>query len=192
MIPEPAEEDADLVRRARAGEERAYTLLMRRHKDGLYRFARRYTGDSDEAYEIVQLTFISAWKAIARFDTNRAFDTWLRAIALNKCRDKARRAKVRGFVFGSRDSHIEDSVDPPSSLPGPESMAMDRDELRAVEAAMTQLPDGLKAPLMLTAIEGLSMSKTAEILGMTTKAVENRVYRARKALGDAMKAGRRS
>ncbi|PKP82703.1 MAG: RNA polymerase subunit sigma-24 [Alphaproteobacteria bacterium HGW-Alphaproteobacteria-18] len=165
---------------------------MRRHKDGLYRFARRYTGDSDEAYEIVQLTFISAWKAIARFDTNRAFDTWLRAIALNKCRDKARRAKVRGFVFGSRDSHIEDSVDPPSSLPGPENMAVDRDELRAVEAAMSQLPDGLKAPLVLTAIEGLSMSETAKILGMTTKAVENRIYRARKALGDVLKASRRS
>lgn len=192
MSPESAEEDADLVRRARAGEERAYTLLMRRHKDGLYRFARRYTGDSDEAYEIVQLTFISAWKAIARFDTNRAFDTWLRAIALNKCRDKARRAKVRGFVFGSRDSHIEDSVDPPSSLPGPENMAVDRDELRAVEAAMSQLPDGLKAPLVLTAIEGLSMSETAKILGMTTKAVENRIYRARKALGDVLKASRRS
>jgi len=192
VSPESAEEDADLVRRARAGEERAYTLLMRRHKDGLYRFARRYTGDSDEAYEIVQLTFISAWKAIARFDTNRAFDTWLRAIALNKCRDKARRAKVRGFVFGSRDSHIEDSVDPPSSLPGPENMAVDRDELRAVEAAMSQLPDGLKAPLVLTAIEGLSMSETAKILGMTTKAVENRIYRARKALGDVLKASRRS
>jgi RNA polymerase sigma-70 factor (ECF subfamily) len=99
---DPAESDAELVRRARAGEERAYTLLMRRHKEALYRFARRYTGDSDEAYEIVQLTFISAWQALARFDTGRAFDTWLRAIALNKCRDKARRAKVRGFFFGPR------------------------------------------------------------------------------------------
>lgn len=181
-----AENDADLVRRARAGEERAYTLLMRQHKDGLYRFARRYTGDSDEAYEVVQLTFISAWKALARFDTGRAFDTWLRAIALNKCRDLARRAKVRGLVFGPRASRLDEPEDPPSPIPGPEVSAVDRDELRAVERAMSKLPDGLKAPLILTAIEGLSMAETAEILGMTAKAVENRLYRARKALNDAL------
>lgn len=191
MSPEPSGQDAELVRRARAGEERAYTLLMRRHKESLYRFARRYTGDSDEAYEVVQLTFISAWKALARFDTNRSFDIWLRAIALNKCRDTARRAKIRSLVFGPRTSRLDEPMDPASPLPGPEIIAAERDELRAVEAAILQLPDGLKAPLILTALEGLSMSETAAILGMTAKAVENRLYRARKVLADTLKTGRR-
>ena len=186
MSTDSAESDAALVRRARAGEERAYTLLMRRHKEALYRFARRYTGDSDEAYEIVQLTFISAWQALGRFDTGRAFDTWLRAIALNKCRDKARRAKVRGLFFGPRAHRDEAAADPAAPHPGPEDMAADRDELRAAERAIARLPDGLKAPLILTAIEGLSMSEAGEILGMTPKAVENRIYRARKALADAL------
>ncbi len=186
MSADPAESDAELVRRARAGEERAYTLLMRRHKEALYRFARRYTGDSDEAYEIVQLTFISAWQALARFETGRAFDTWLRAIALNKCRDKARRAKVRGYFFGPRVHRDEAAADPAAPLPGPENMAADRDELRAVETAIARLPDGLKAPLILTAIEGLSMAEAGQILGMTPKAVENRIYRARKALADVL------
>lgn len=186
MSADPAESDAALVRRARAGEERAYTLLMRRHKEALYRFARRYTGDSDEAYEIVQLTFISAWQALARFDTGRAFDTWLRAIALNKCRDKVRRAKVRGLFFGPRAHRDEAVADPAAALPGPEDMAADRDELRAAERAIARLPDGLKAPLILTAIEGRSMAEAADILGMTPKAVENRIYRARKALADTL------
>lgn len=186
------ENDADLIRRARAGEERAYTLLIRRHKEALYRFARRYTGNSDDAYEIVQLTFISAWKALARFDTGRAFDTWLRAIALNKCRDRARRAKVRGFVFGPRSvKDREEPPDPPSPIPGPEMELVSRDELRRVDDAISQLPDGLKAPLVLTAIEGLSMSEAADLLGMTPKAVEGRLYRARKILSDVMKQAKR-
>jgi RNA polymerase sigma-70 factor (ECF subfamily) len=65
-------------------------------------------------------------------------------------------------------------------------MAADRDELRAAERAIARLPDGLKAPLILTAIEGLSMAEAAQILGMTPKAVENRIYRARKALAGAL------
>lgn len=179
------ESDAQLVRRALAGEERAFTVLMRRHKDGLYRFARRYTGNADEAYEIVQLTFISAWKALIRFETNRAFDVWLRAIAINKCRDRARRAKVRRLVFGPPPDRETYTPEPPSQTPGPDVQMSDRDELRAVEAAIAELPQGLKAPLILTTIDGLTMAEAGEVLGITAKAVENRLYRARKALTEA-------
>ncbi|TRO95494.1 RNA polymerase sigma factor [Glycocaulis profundi] len=159
---------------------------MRRHKDGLYRFARRYTGNADEAYEVVQLSFISAWKALARFETGRAFDVWLRAIALNKCRDRARRAKVRRLVFGSPPEREGDAPEPPSQAPGPDVQVSDRDALRAAEAAIAALPDGLKAPLILTSIDGLTMAEAAQVLGMTAKAVENRLYRARKALAEAL------
>jgi RNA polymerase sigma factor CnrH len=183
---EPGETDAQLVRRALAGEERAFTLLMRRHKDGLYRFARRYTGDADEAYEVVQLTFISAWKALARFQTARAFDVWLRAIALNKCRDRARRVKVRRLVFGSPPEREDEMAEPPSPAPGPDIQISDRDELRAASEAIATLPHGLKAPLILTAIDGLTMAEAAQVLGMTAKAVENRLYRARRALTEAL------
>jgi RNA polymerase sigma factor CnrH len=183
---DPEETDAQLVRRALAGEERAFTLLMRRHKDGLYRFARRYTGDADEAYEIVQFSFISAWKALERFETARAFDVWLRAIALNKCRDRARRAKVRRLVFGSPSGGDGAMPEPPSPAPDPEAETSGRDELRAASDAIAALPDGLKAPLILTAIEGLTMAEAAQVLGMTPKAVENRLYRARRALAETL------
>ncbi len=76
---EPA--DADLVRRAIAGEDRAFTLLMRRHKGALFGFTRRYVGEVDAALEIVHETFVSAWKSLRRYDTGRPFDVWLRTIA---------------------------------------------------------------------------------------------------------------
>lgn len=185
MTGEPQDSDTDLVHRALAGEERAYGQLMTRHKDGLYRFARRYSGNSDDALEIVQLTFISAWQALARFDTGRAFDVWLRAIALNKCRDMARRRKVRRFMM-ALGQISERQADPPSPEAGPETRLLDRDELRRADAAISSLPDGLKAPLLLTALEGLTMAEAGAVLGMSAKAVENRLYRARKALAQTL------
>ena len=97
------ETDADLVLRARGGEDRAFTTLMRRHKPSLYGFVRRYVGDADAAVDVVQETLVAAWKALARFDDRRAFPVWLRAIALNKCRDRARRLAVRRFILGEKD-----------------------------------------------------------------------------------------
>jgi len=182
---EPHESDTDLVHRALAGDQRAYSLLMTRHKGALYRFARRYSGDSDDALEIVQLTFISAWQALARFDAGRAFDVWLRAIALNKCRDMARRRKVRHFIT-ALGQLPERFADPPSPEAGPETRLMDRDALRRTDEAIAALPHGLKAPLLLTAIEGLTMAEAGVVLGMSAKAVENRLYRARKALAQSL------
>lgn len=185
MTSEAQDSDASLVSRALAGDERAYSLLMTRHKEGLYRFARRYSGNGDDALEIVQLTFISAWQALARFDTGRAFDVWLRAIALNKCRDMGRRRKVRRFTMAL--SQISEKLaDPPSPEAGPETQLVDRDELRRADAAISSLPDGLKAPLLLTALEGLTMAEAGAVLGMSAKAVENRLYRARKALAQTL------
>ncbi|WP_233205137.1 RNA polymerase sigma factor [Alkalicaulis satelles] len=176
--------DADLVHRALDGDERAYSLLMKRHKDGLYRFARRYSGNGDDALEIVQLTFISAWQALRRFETGRAFDVWLRAIALNKCRDMGRRRKVRHFITAL--GQLPDNLaDPPTMQAGPEAVLLDREALRQADAAIAALPHGLKAPLLLTALEGLTMAEAGAVLGMSAKAVENRLYRARKALAAA-------
>ncbi len=69
MTTPPGErDDAALAAAVMAGDNRAFTQLMRRHKDGLYRFVRRYVGDADEAYDLVQDTFVAAWHALAGYD----------------------------------------------------------------------------------------------------------------------------
>src|SRR5262245_48027569 len=92
-----APDDAGLVRAAIAGDTSAFSSLIARYKEPLYRFIRRYVGDADEAYDLVQETFVSCWTALDTFDTARPLLTWLRRIALNKCRDWSRRRKVRWF-----------------------------------------------------------------------------------------------
>ncbi|MDP3404449.1 MAG: RNA polymerase sigma factor [Brevundimonas sp.] len=178
-----ANDDARLAVEAAIGDTRAFGVLMRRHKDAIYRFCRRYVGDADDAYDLTQQTFVSAWSALGRYDPNRAFTTWLRAIALNKCRDHGRRATVRRLIFGTRPSTEAALTEIASDAPSAETQAQDTQVLRALDRALSILPDALKTPLILTALDGLSTAEAAAVMGVSPKAVETRLYRARKVLG---------
>lgn len=186
MTDEAGPSDAELARRAVDGEERAFSLLVRRHKDSLYRFARRYVGDAEAAYETVQETFVAAWTALRRYDPDRSFPAWLRAIALNKCRDRARRTAVRRLVFGDRHLESPEAVVQSDPTPGAEAALIAAQRLRALDRAIAALPTRLKDPLLLTQFEGLSQRETATVLGITAKAVETRVRRARRRLATAL------
>ena len=159
----PDDSDAMLAARALKGDRSAFNHIVRRHQEPLYRFIRRYVGETDEAYDLLQETFVSAWQALGRYDPARPAATWLRRIALNKCRDWGRRRVVRRFFYGAR------ALD--ETTAAPEASADD-----ANEAAL------------LTAFEGVSQAAAGEALGISAKAVETRVYRARKQLAEALKA----
>jgi RNA polymerase sigma-70 factor (ECF subfamily) len=174
--------DQTLTARAVKGEQAAFAILMRRHKGWLYRFVRRYVLDGEEAYDVLQESFASAWSALSRYDPERPFEVWLRRIALNKCRDRARKAAVRRALFGFLGGAPDQRPEIPDPARGADEAAASRQALARLEAAIAALPQGLKEPLVLTALEGLSHKEAGEILGMNAKAVETRVYRARKQL----------
>lgn len=172
-------EDAALASRASKGDEAAYGALMRRWKEPLYRFIRLYVGDADESYDLLQEAFTAAWANLSRYDSTRPFSAWLRRIALNKCRDYARRRSVRAFFYRAK------SLDDPSIQIGAAATIEDEtplDRLTLLDQAIAALPDGLKAPLILCALEGRSHAEAAQILGLTPKAVELRIARAKSKL----------
>jgi RNA polymerase sigma-70 factor (ECF subfamily) len=173
--------DASLAIAARQGDHAAFAVIMRRHKGWLYRFIRRYVADRDDAFDLLQESFVSAWSGLARFDTERPFEAWLRRIALNKCRDRARRNAVRRaalVLLGlSKARGAEDET-----TPAPDSSAASDSALRKLEGAIAALPRQLKEPLVLTMLEGLSHKDAGEFLGINAKAVETRVYRAKRRL----------
>lgn len=174
--------DAELVSRALAGEDRAFTALMRRHKAGLYRFVRRYMTDPDAAYEVVQESFIAVWKNLARYDGARPFLSWARTIALNKCRDRGRRDRVRRLVFGGRTLDAEETLAHADPAPGAERLLLEAQRRRALDRAIGGLPPKLKEPLILTCFEDMSHQAAGELLGVSPKTIETRVYRARQKL----------
>lgn len=186
MTPPDAISDAELALRAVGGEDHAFTQLMRRHKDGLFRFVRRYVGDADAAYEVVQESFVAAWRNLARYDGSKSFATWLRAIALNKCRDRARRETVRRMVFGGRRPDADDVMAAPDPSPGAEARLIASQRRRALDQAIAALPPKLKEPLLLTSFEDLSHQAAAEILGVSAKTIETRVYRAKRKLAETL------
>jgi len=178
--------DAALAARAVKGDRPAFNRIVQRYQEPLYRFIRRYVGDADEAYDLLQETFVSAWQALGRYDPARPAATWLRRIALNKCRDWGRRRAVRRFFYGatSLDGSTE-AADAAASV-----VVDDSNEavLTNLDRAIATLPTQLKEPLLLTAFEGLSQIAAGEALGISAKAVETRVYRARKLLAEALRA----
>jgi RNA polymerase sigma-70 factor (ECF subfamily) len=179
------ETDADLVRRARGDDQRAFSLLMARHKHWVYRFVRRYVGDADEAYDVVQDAFVAAMSNLHRYDPERPFDVWLRRIALNKCRDRARRLAVR-HAFGLSRRGPEETEAVADTAPGAEDTAASSAALKALDQAIAALPAALKEPLVLTVLEGLSQKEAGALLGLSAKAVEVRVYRAKRQLAEML------
>lgn len=155
---------------------------MGRHKQWAFRFVRRYVGNADDAYDVLQDTFFSAWLALRRYQPDRPFDIWLRRIALNKCRDRARREAVRRVLsrVSGEDTEVAELPHPGQ---GPESAVASGQEIEQLERSLSALPRSLKEPLLLTALEGLSHQQAGELLGLNAKAVEMRIYRARERLG---------
>lgn len=186
MSAQAPPDDAELARRALAGDAAAYGQLMRRHKADLFRFARRYTGDPESALEVVQESFVAAWRALARYDGARPFGVWLRTIALNKCRDRARQGALRRALFGQADVDGQEAQTRPDGGRDPEAELLGRERLVELDRALAALPSGLKEPLILTAFEGLTQLEAGRILGLTAKAVEIRVYRARRRLAELL------
>jgi RNA polymerase sigma-70 factor (ECF subfamily) len=181
------ESPEEVSARAAGGDRAAFSELMRQTKAALFRFIRRYVGDEQEAWDLLQDTYAAAWLSIRRYDPTRPFEAWLRTIALNKCRDWSRRRFVRRLIRGGPDlSSPEALAVPDGSDPADDRMEV-AGRLSRLNEEMSRLPPHLKAPLLLTAIEGRSQAETARILGVSIKTVETRVARARRKLSDALR-----
>ncbi|MES2337305.1 MAG: RNA polymerase sigma factor [Pseudomonadota bacterium] len=174
-------DDGELAILSRDGDASAFAEIVRRYKQPLHRTVARLIGDEDEAVDIVQDAFIAAHAAIGRFDPDRPLRTWLTRIAVNKARDWRRRRIVRRFISAMLpDGAIEVADD----VPAIDRAVADRAELIRVEAAIRRLPANLREVLVLRTIEGLTQAEVGEMLDVSEKAVETRLYRARSRLRD--------
>lgn len=184
MTTGPDGEERQLAIAAGAGDRRAFEQLVGRHKAELYRLARRYIGDADEAYDILQETFVAAWLALRRFDARQSFGGWVRTIALNKCRDHGRRRAVRRRILSL--FALEPAGESTESEPEGERSLLERGRLRRLDQAIAELPRLYKEPLLLIMVSGLTQHEAARELRTSAKAVEMRMRRARQRLRHAL------
>jgi len=149
-------DDAPLVRRARDGDRAAFEDLVRRHADRLYAVVLRFGAPGGEAEEIVQETFVRAWRAIGRFKGESQFFTWLYRIAINEATRHMTRHGAQLKRVASDDTPLAQVGDP---APSPQRRAEHRDLRAALERAVRALPMDYRVPLVLHDIEGLSTAQ---------------------------------
>lgn len=157
---------------AQDGDLEAFEALVRRHQAAVYRVALRLLGSDADAHDATQEAFLRAWRALGRFHGRSAVSTWLYRIVTRRCLDviAARRTSAA----------LPDTARDPRA--GPAEAAERRERLRAVTAAIAELPGEQRAALVLREFEGLSYEEVAEVLDITVPAVKSRIHRARLAV----------
>ena len=180
-------QEAQLLAGMRAGDDAAYETLVRRYSGRLLAVARRFLGCDEEAADAVQEAFISAFRAIDRFDGQSTLGTWLHRIVVNACLMKLRsRARRRTVSIDELLPTFDDTghhVRPIVAWTEDAFAFLSRAETRArVHACIDQLPDDYRTILLLRDIDELDTDQTAELLGISVPAVKTRLHRARQAL----------
>lgn len=177
------EDDAErlLLERIRAGDKSACAQCIERYSPMLYRLALRLTGDASTAEDVVQETFLNAFKAIGSFEGRSSLSTWLYRIAANTALMHVRRAQP---LMVSVDEVTTDEDQPVPQALFDWCCLPERDfetaETRAeLERAIHELPEKLRVVFALRELEGLSTEATAEALGVSPDVVKTRLHRAR-------------
>ena len=169
--------DEDRARLRRQGDRLAFSELVRRYQDRIYRFVMRMVRSREDALDLTQETFVRAWQALPQWRPEAAFSTWLFQIARNLAIDHLRRHKSVQFV-----SDDAAAIDLPQDRPGPEAQAETAEDYRLLEAALQQIAPEHREILLLREVEGLSYDEIAQVLAINPGTVKSRIARARDAL----------
>lgn len=165
------------------GEDAALNRIMDRWSRSLHAFVFRYVQHREEASDLVQETFVRVYQHRERYRPDGKFSTWLFTIAVNLCRNRMRWRRRHPTVSlddEEADGRTREARESPGTSPG---AAVERQEsIRAVREAIARLSHELRTAFILSQYEGLSHEEIARIANCTPKAVETRIYRARKKL----------
>ena len=192
-----AEPDPDLalVEALAGGDESALTGLMDRYEEPIFHFICRHVFNDEDARELAQEVFVRLFFNVRKFKPEARFSTWLYQVALNLCRDHVKSRRTRQAARTESLSVREDDDEYPANNVAAENRtssdeAQAREKLASLDEGMAALPHDLRTALVLTALEQRSHQECAALLKTTPKAIETRVYRARKFLLEWMnKAG---
>ncbi|MEP7116478.1 MAG: sigma-70 family RNA polymerase sigma factor [Acidobacteriota bacterium] len=185
-LPDEAAEAA-LLAGLRSGSDTAYEELVRSTSARLLAVARRIVGTEEDARDVVQEAFISAFRALDRFEGNAKLSTWLHRIVVNKAlmRLRTRKRKPEEPIEPLLPAFKEDGhqVQATSEWAEGADVTLERAETREfVRSQIDRLPDTYRTVLLLRDIEEMNTPETAAMLGITENAVKIRLHRARQAL----------
>ncbi len=174
--------DAECVRRAQRGDPDSFELLVRRHHKATFNLVYRLLGDPDEAAEVAQEVFLSAYKSIQQFRGDAVFSTWLYRIAFNHAstrRKNLQTAQQRHLPLEGMEIIADSSVDP--------ARRAERKEIQSrVQQALNSLDKQDAMIILLRDLQDVPYEEVAGVLKIPVGTVKSRLHRARKALKDRL------
>ena len=176
MAQEPStamKADEELMAAVALGDRGAFSLLVTRYQDAIWRAAWRYTGNAEDARDICQTVFLKLYEAGSRYKISATFKTYLFRITNNTCIDHYRK---------KRPEATNDPVEVADSAPLPDEMLEEHKRGRGLRFAISQLPQRQRRALILRYEADLRVKEIAEVMGSTQKTVERLLAHAREAL----------
>ena len=171
--------DSAAAEQARKGDQRAFGALVERHSRSVFRLAFRMTQNEQDAEDLVQETFLKAYKQLHRFDGRSAFGTWLYRIAANCSLDLIRARKNRRERQTTLTNETTDWLDRVAAPdPSPERLARSGQVASLLKPALAQLTELERTAFVLRHYEGRGIEEIAGVLGVQTNAAKHSIFRA--------------
>jgi RNA polymerase sigma-70 factor (ECF subfamily) len=177
-------QEAELIEKARNGNERAFSALVKRYQSVVYNYAHKVCRDRTKAEETLQDTFINVYQKLDQFDGRSKFSTWLYSIVTNNCLMKRRRRKIDSLMeiydeIPSLDGGGIPAAHNVSAGSTPATELLDGELRKHLDEAILKLPMEYRVVFVLRDLEGKSTEETAQILKLTAEATKSRLRRAR-------------
>ncbi len=172
--------DAEIIAKVLAGDDAAYEGIMRRYNRMLFRIARGIVRNDDDAMDVLQESYVKAYRALSQFNGPSGFPSWIARIVVNQALSQARKFSL------PEDKSIDADETPTEILDRPEQLAMRNDTLHLIEAAIDELPADFRLVFMLRGVEQLTVRETAELLNIKQATVKTRFHRARRIMRNSL------
>ena len=182
--------DNEIIRRCLSGDTEAFTELVSRYQKPVYNLVYRLLGNSEDAKDITQETFVKAYQSLSKYNLELAFHSWLFRIAQNLSIDYLRWKKRRPTV--SIDETTEESdyeirhQEIADTAPDARSILIEKQKSDRIQIVINSLPEQYKSVVILRHIEGLPLDEIAQILKLPLGTVKTNLYRARNLLKEKL------
>ncbi len=186
-------EDTELVSLCKKGDVDAFEALVRKHQKRMLNVSYRITGNYEDACEIVQDAFVSAYKSIRHFEEKARFSTWLCTIVINLSRNRLKQLKIQSYreEFSRDDPVVADgsriNIEPASGEPSILERLEKKDMEQKVQGCIESLDTDFRELIVLRDIQGFSYDEISGMLKIPEGTVKSRLFRARDVLRDCLK-----
>jgi RNA polymerase sigma-70 factor (ECF subfamily) len=173
--------DAAVVAQVLAGEKDSFRLLVDRHTRSIYSVAYRMTGNGQDAEEIVQETFLRAYKSLQRFELRSSFATWVYRIAVNRCLDFLKAKKMTDSYQISDNPAADENerqVQVAANDPGPDRLLLSGEAGQKISRAINLLSPMERVAFTMRHMEGCSIEEISKALNVRASAAKNSIFRA--------------